>query len=91
MVGAHNGIWTYGQRTGLFELPRMHQFTEYAEAKCYYNKIKLPPVRTVLTGMGRVAGGAALVLRDMGRSTIAKDGRLTERFQYLQDYVEGQE
>jgi len=28
MVGAHNGVMTYGRRTGAFELPRMNSFFE---------------------------------------------------------------
>lgn len=82
MVGAHNGIWTYGQRTGLFELPRMQQFTDYAEARSYYKTLKLPPVRIVLTGKGRVAGGAALVLGDMGIRQIPPDAFLHENHEF---------
>ncbi len=66
MVGAHNGIWAYGKRTGLFSLPRMNDCHDYAEVKRWYSKITLPPIKVVLTGGGRVSTGAAQVLRDMG-------------------------
>ncbi|MFK7809074.1 MAG: NAD(P)-dependent oxidoreductase, partial [Saprospiraceae bacterium] len=66
MVGAHNALWTYGKRTGKFELKRMKDFFDYAEAKAAYAKLELPPVKIVLTGGGRVANGAAKVLEDMG-------------------------
>lgn len=66
MVGAHNGLLTYGLRTGAFDLQRMHLFRDYAEAKVAYAKMNWPAVKIVLTGTGRVANGAALVLRDMG-------------------------
>lgn len=66
MVGAHNGLWAYGERTGLFHLKRMKDCLDYADAQKQYLNLNLPPMKIVLTGTGRVASGAALVLRDMG-------------------------
>jgi alanine dehydrogenase len=66
VVGAHNGLWAYGRRTGAFELPRMRDLFNYAEAKAVYQQIKLPPIKIVLTGTGRVSTGANQVLEDMG-------------------------
>lgn len=66
MVGAHNALYTYGERTGAFQLERMKDHHDYAEAKANYKKLKFPPVRIVLTGTGRVGQGAAEVLKDMG-------------------------
>jgi len=66
MVGAHNGLWTYGKRTGAFELKRMKDYKDYAEAKAFYKTVKFPPIKIVLTGTGRVGKGAAEVLEDMG-------------------------
>ncbi|MFK8161637.1 MAG: NAD(P)-dependent oxidoreductase, partial [Lewinella sp.] len=66
MVGAHNAVWTYAQRTGAFELPRLKDLYDYAAAKEVYAKLNLPPLRIVLTGTGRVGQGAAQVLSDMG-------------------------
>lgn len=66
MVGAHNGIMTYGARTGAFTLKRMKDCLDYEEAKSIYRELTLPPMKIVLTGTGRVGKGAALVLEDMG-------------------------
>lgn len=66
MVGAHNGLMTYGMRTGVFELKRMNACFDYAEAQEVYKKMSFPPLKIVLTGTGRVGQGAALVLDDMG-------------------------
>ncbi|NNE16215.1 MAG: alanine dehydrogenase, partial [Saprospiraceae bacterium] len=63
---AHNGLWAYGKRTGEFDLPRMYQTKDYATIKTIYKDLKLPNIKIVLTGTGRVANGAALVLEDMG-------------------------
>jgi saccharopine dehydrogenase (NAD+, L-lysine forming) len=66
MVGAHNGIYAYGRKTGLFSLPRMNDCHDYQEVKKIYQKILIPPIKVVLTGGGRVSTGAAQVLKDMG-------------------------
>ncbi|MEO1518045.1 MAG: NAD(P)-dependent oxidoreductase [Bacteroidota bacterium] len=66
MVGAHNALLTYGRRTGQPVLKRMKDHLDYAEAVAYYKDCTFPAVKIVLTGNGRVANGAALVLRDMG-------------------------
>ncbi len=66
MVGAHNALWTYGKRSRKFELPRMKDQYDYAAAKEVYKNILWPKVKICLTGTGRVAGGASLVLEDMG-------------------------
>lgn len=66
MVGAHNALWTYAQRNSSFDLPRMKDLYDYSEAQEVYNKTSFPNVKVVLTGTGRVATGAALVLDDMG-------------------------
>jgi len=42
MVGAHNGIMTYGTRTGLYTLKRMKDCLDYEEATSIYQKMKLP-------------------------------------------------
>lgn len=66
VVGAHNGIWAYGQRSGQFRLPRMKDCFDYAAAKHIYQQTDFGPLKVVLTGGGRVASGAAQVLEDMG-------------------------
>lgn len=71
MVGAHNALYTYGQRTGEFEIPRMNTIDDYKAAKEIYKKTKFPAAKIVLTGTGRVSGGAALVLNDMGIKRVS--------------------
>lgn len=95
LVGAHNGLWTYGRRTGLFSLPRMYQCHDYAEAKAQYAHLTLPPVRIVLTGSGRVASGAIRNLRDMGIHQVSPRDFLKKDFDqpvftqlFAHDYVQ---
>jgi saccharopine dehydrogenase (NAD+, L-lysine forming) len=66
IVGAHNGIRAYGQRTGAFHLPRMIESRDYATVQAQYAQQHWPPVRVVLTGTGRVSSGAFKTLIDMG-------------------------
>ncbi|MCB0666857.1 MAG: alanine dehydrogenase, partial [Saprospiraceae bacterium] len=82
MVGAHNALWTWGKKTGQFDLPRMKDLLDYEAAKKTYGKIKLPPVKIVLTGTGRVGTGALLTLKDMGIKQIDPEMYLNEKFPY---------
>ncbi len=66
MAGAHNALYTWGKRSGQFELKRLKDYKDYAEARAIYQQMNWPPIKIVLTGTGRVGKGAALVLRDMG-------------------------
>jgi alanine dehydrogenase len=80
VVGAHNGFWTYAKRTGSFELPRMKDLYDYAAAKEIYAELKLPPMKVVLTGTGRVSTGAAQVLEDMGVHQVSPRDFLRETY-----------
>ncbi len=82
MVGAHNALWTYGQRTGDFELPRMKDIYDYNAAQKIYSETSFPSVKIVLTGTGRVAGGAATVLDDMGITKVSPLEYLTKDFDH---------
>jgi alanine dehydrogenase len=66
MVGAHNAMYVYGERSGSFHLKRMKDCIDYAEAQALYQTIHFPPIKIVLTGAGRVGNGAAEVLHDIG-------------------------
>jgi len=93
MVGAHNAVWTYAQRTGKFELPRLKDLYDYAAAKEVYAKLDLPPLRVVLTGTGRVGQGAAQVLADLGlekvspKEFLAGKGHAVFTQLHVRDYV----
>ena len=80
MVGAHNALLTYGARTGSFKMKRMKDCFDYNEAKEGYQNLNFPPIRIVLTGNGRVANGAALVLKDMGIRQVTPIDYLYNKF-----------
>lgn len=79
MVGAHNGVMTYGLRTRTFHLPRMQDFMDYEHVRAYYREnLELPAMKIVLTGSGRVGRGANQVLRDMGVREVSPEVFLEE-------------
>lgn len=80
-VGAHNSIWTFGKRTGLFNLPRLCDIKEFKDILPYYEKLRLPPIKIVLTGTGRVANGAAKVLELMHIRKVTPQEFLKEEFE----------
>ncbi|HOY05514.1 MAG TPA: NAD(P)-dependent oxidoreductase [Saprospiraceae bacterium] len=81
IVGAHNAIWTWGERTGQFSLPRLCESHDYAEVLKIYRQTQLPPLRIVLTGSGRVASGAAKNLIDMGIRQVDAQTFLSQEFE----------
>ncbi|WP_018476107.1 NAD(P)-dependent oxidoreductase [Pontibacter roseus] len=65
IVGAYNGILTYGRKWKLFDLKPAYQCHEMEDMQEEYFKVKLPPIKIAVTGGGRVAGGAMEVLDKM--------------------------
>lgn len=66
MVGAYNGILAYGKRFRLFNLRRAFECFDVNDLKLELRKVKLPPIKIVLTGTGRVAKGAMETLDTAG-------------------------
>jgi hypothetical protein len=60
----------------------MKDLLDYQAAKKVYKKLKLPPLKIVLTGTGRVGTGALLTLRDMGIRQLDPETYLGEDFSY---------
>jgi alanine dehydrogenase len=82
VVGAHNGIWAYGNRTGLFELPRVYKNKDYRTLIKQYFGLKLPHVKIVVTGSGRVAHGIIEIMNLMGVHEVEPDEYLERNFTY---------
>ncbi len=82
IVGAYNGIWTYGKRYNAFHLRRAKDCFDLEDMKTEYSKVKLPPIKIVLTGGGRVAKGAMEVLVGMNVRKVTPAALLTQSFEY---------
>jgi len=66
IVGAYNGLWAYGKRYHLFELRRAFDCFDINDLKLEIRNVKLPPIKIILTGAGRVAKGAMETLDTAG-------------------------
>lgn len=82
VVGAHNGIWAYGKRKSLFELPRVYHCKDYRTLINHYFGLKLPPIKIAVTGSGRVAHGILEVMNLLGIHEVEPDEYLERNFSY---------
>jgi len=82
VVGAHNGMMAYGNRTGLYKLERVYKQRSFRELIHNYFGLRLPNVKIAVTGSGRVAHGILEVMNLMGIHEVEPDDYLTRRFSY---------
>lgn len=82
IVGAYNGIWAYGKRYNLFHLRRAHECFDLEDLKTELAKVKLPPIKIVLTGGGRVTKGAMEVLTGMGIRKVTPHQFINDHFDF---------
>lgn len=62
VVGAYNALLFYGKKYQLFELKRAYKCFDLEEMKQELKKVKLPNIKILLTGGGRVGKGATEIL-----------------------------
>ena len=77
VVGAYNGLLTYGKKHGLYHLTPVFDLDSYQDLIAQLTGIELPPMNIVLTGGGRVAQGAFQLLKDAGIYKVDKETYLT--------------
>ena len=65
VVGAHNGMMTYGNRTGKISLERVYKKKNFQQLIHTYFGLKIPPVKIAVTGSGRVAHGVIEIMNLM--------------------------
>ncbi len=80
IVGAYNGLWTYGKRYGDYSLRRAFECFDVNDLKLELRKVKLPPVKIILTGAGRVGKGAMETLDTAGIRKVGVYDFLTKTF-----------
>ncbi len=74
IVGAYNGLWTYGKRYGGYNMRRAYECFDVNDLKLELRKVQLPAVKIILTGFGRVGKGAMETLDTAGiRKVQPKD------------------
>jgi len=80
IVGAYNGLWTYGKRYNKFSIRRAFDCFDINDLKLELRKVKLPPVKIILTGAGRVGKGAMETLDTAGIRKVGVYDFLTKTF-----------
>lgn len=82
VVGAHNGIMAYGNRTGEFSLGRVYKSKNFEQLIHTYFGLKLPLFKIVVTGSGRVAHGILEIMNLMEIHEAEPDEFKNENFTY---------
>lgn len=80
IVGAYNGLLTYGKRFGLFDIRRACECFDVNDLKLELRKVKLPNIKIVLTGAGRVAKGAMETLDTAGIRKVSPHDFVRNQF-----------
>lgn len=80
IVGAYNALWTYGKRFGNYTIRRAHECFDVNDLKLELRKVKLPPVKIILTGAGRVGKGSMETLDSAGIRKVKPYDFLTKEF-----------
>lgn len=82
VVGAHNGMMAYGNRSGLFSLDRVYKQRSFRDLIHSYFGLKLPNLKIAVTGSGRVAHGILEIMNLMGIHEVEPEDYLSRRFSY---------
>jgi hypothetical protein len=82
IVGAHNGLLTYGKKTGLYELPAAHSVRSFRDLIAAYEQVKLPNIKIAVTGSGKVAIGVLEVLTQLDIESVEPLDFLTHEYEY---------
>jgi len=82
IVGAHNGMMAYGNRTGSFTLKSVYSSKDYRHLIHTYFGLKVPNIKVAITGSGRVAHGVLEVMNLMGITEVEPDEYLERTFSY---------
>jgi len=81
VVGAYNAFWTYGKKTGLYELRRATACKDLEDLKVELKKVVLPPIKIIVTGSGRVGKGVLEILKVLGIREVEPQKFLTDDFE----------
>lgn len=82
IVGAHNGMMVYGNRTGAFKLGRVFEHKTFQKLIHTYFGLNIPNIKIVITGSGRVAQGVLEIMNLMQIREVEKEEFLERSFTY---------
>jgi saccharopine dehydrogenase (NAD+, L-lysine-forming) len=82
IVGAHNGMMAYGNRTGAYALQRVGASKNFQHLVHTYFGLKLPNIKIAITGSGRVAHGVLEIMNLLGVHEVEEDEYLEKTLTY---------
>ncbi len=82
VVGAHNGMMAYGNRTGNFTLGRVYKQKSFQQLIHTYFGLKLPLLKIAVTGSGRVAHGILEIMNLMEIHEAEPEEYINKKFSY---------
>lgn len=82
IVGAHNGMWSHGKKTGAYKLCRVGECKDYKQLINTYFGLKLPDIKVAVTGSGRVASGVLEIMNLMDIIEVEPEEFLQRNFSY---------
>ena len=81
IVGAYTAFWTYGKKTGLFNISRAMALKDLEGLKGELKKVVLPPIKIIVTGRGRVGKGVVEILEILKIKEINSQEFLFQQFE----------
>ena len=82
VVGAHNGMMAYGNKTGAFSLGRVGDAGTFQRLIHTYFGLKIPNIKIAVTGSGRVAHGLLEIMNLMGIHEVEPEDYVKRTFSY---------
>ena len=80
LVGTHYAMMMWGKKYGYFTMKPAHECKDLAEMISQYEGIKLPPMRIVLCGDGRVGHGSLELLRKLKVHQVSQEEFLNDDY-----------
>ncbi len=80
IVGAYNGLRTYGLKSGQFNIQKAEDLKDKKDLIRELRTVSLPPIKILLTGKGRVGNGAKEILDGMKLREVNVDDYLDKSF-----------
>jgi len=80
IVGAYNGLRAWGERYNLYKLKPAHKCFDLEEMKSEIRKVSLPPIKILISGGGRVAGGALETMTLLNIREVSPEDYLSINF-----------
>lgn len=82
IVGAHNGLLTYGRKFGKYELPEANKAGSLKTIHEAYEDLVLPNIKIAITGSGKVALGVLDVMTELDIEPVEPEDYLTHQYEY---------